>query len=521
MKTGNKRTSKFPDYGKRFQYVQRINNEDRLIQNQNENEQVFSGYHQLNLMNKTRIRLSNHAELSYTLNYSTTSDIPRYDRLIETDENGDLVAGDWFYGPQKWLSNSILVGLYDKTKFFDEARIQFTIQNLKESRNDRDFGSDLLRIRSEKVDVLTFNFDLEKIFNPKHTIFYGLEWFFNQVDSKAVKQDLVTGSEFPISPRYPNGGSDYSGLAAYLSHKWRPSTTITITSGLRYNQIWLEARYTDNNYPGGALNIFNVNNGALNGSLGVAWIPEESWQLNALFSTGFRAPNVDDIGKIFDGSNGIVTVPNSDLKPEYSYNTEIGFTKSIMDKLKISATGYLIFLDNAIIQDDFTYRGADSIYFDDELSKVQALVNAKSARIYGGNVQLDLALTPSFGFSSSYTITQGEDSENRPLRHTTPNFGYLSLTYRFKQLKSELNYRFSGKRKFEDLARSEQQKTHLYTTDGSLAWQTLNFSCSYHFSKALALTVGVDNIFNLHYRPYSSGISAAGRNYVIALKTSL
>ncbi len=521
LKTGNKRTSKFPDYGKRFQYVQRINNEDRVIQNQNENEQIFSGYHQLNLLSKTRIRLSSHAEISYTLNYSTTSDIPRYDRLIETDENGDLIAGDWFYGPQKWLSNSILVGLYDKTKFFDEARIQFTIQNLKESRHDRDFGSDLLRIRSEKVDVLTFNFDLEKIFNPKHTIFYGLEWFFNQVDSKAVKQDLVTGSEFPISPRYPNGGSDYSGLAAYLSHKWRPSTTITITSGLRYNQIWLEARYTDNNYPGGALNIFNVNNGALNGSLGVAWIPEQSWQFNALFSTGFRAPNVDDIGKIFDGSNGIVTVPNTDLKPEYSYNTEIGLTKSILDRLKISATGYLIFLDNAIIQGDFTYQGTDYIYFDDELSKVQALVNAESARIYGGNVQLDLALTPSFGFSSSYTITQGEDSENRPLRHTTPNFGYLSLTYRHKQLQSELNYRFSGKRKFEDLARSEQQKTHLYTTDGSLAWQTLNFSGSYHFSKALTLTVGIDNIFNLHYRPYSSGISAAGRNYVIALKTSL
>jgi len=521
LKTGNKRTSKFPDYGKRLQYVQRINNQDSVIQNPDENKQVFSGYHQLNLLNKLRFRLGNNAELSYTLNYSTTSDIPRYDRLIETDENGQLKAGDWFYGPQKWLSNSILVGLYSKNKFFDEARLQFTLQNIKESRHDRDFGSDLLRIRSEKVDVFTFNFDLEKIINSKHTIFYGTEWFYNQVDSKAVNKDLITGREYPGIPRYPDGGSEYSGLAVYFSHKWRPSEKVTVTSGLRYNQIWLEALYTDIKSPGGSLNKFEVNHGALNGSLGVAWLPEPSWQLNALFSTGFRAPNVDDIGKIFDGANGIVNVPNPQLQPEYSYNTEIGFSKSIRDKLKISATGYIIFLDNAIVQEDFTYQGKDYIYFDGEFSRVQTLVNTSSAHIYGGNIQLDFALSPSLGISSSYTITHGEDSDGHPLRHTTPNFGFLSFTHRYQQFRTELNFRFSNKRKFEDLAPSEQQKTHLYTTDGSLGWYTLNFSSSYHFNKAITLTAGVENIFNLHYRPYSSGISAAGRNYVIALKTSL
>ncbi len=521
LKTGNKRTNKFPDYGKRFQFVERINNEDKVIENPNVNEQIFSGYSQLNLLNKTRFRLSNHAELSYTLNYSTTSDIPRYDRLTETDKNGNLKAADWFYGPQKWLSNSILLGLYNKTKIYDAARIQFTYQNLQETRNDRKFGSDLLRIRSENVDILTFNFDLERIFNSKHTIFYGLEWFYNDVDSKAIKRNIITGNETPISPRYPDGGSDYSGLAAYVSHKWQPNATVAITSGLRYNQVWLKALYTDYYNPGGSLNAYKINNGAVNGSLGVAWIPTPSWQLNALFSTGFRAPNVDDIGKIFDGSNGIVTVPNTNLKPEYSYNTEIGFTKSIQDKLKISANAYIIYLNNAIIQDDFNYQGADSIYFDEEMSKVQALVNANSANIYGGNIQLEYALTPDLGFNSSYTITKGEDSENRPLRHTTPNFGYLSLTYRYKQLQTELNYKFSGKRKFEDLAPIEQLKTHLYTSDGSLAWQTLDIVGSYHFSKFLSLTMGVENIFNLHYRPYSSGISAAGRNFVISLKASL
>lgn len=520
LRTGNKRTDKFPDFGKRFEYVDRINNEDQVLQNSDVNEQVFSGYHQMNLLNKLKLRVGKSAEISYTLNYSTTSDIPRYDRLTETDETGHLKAGEWFYGPQKWLSNSIQLSLFKKNKFFDEARLQLTLQNIKESRNDRDFGEDQLRVRSEKVDVFTFNFDLEKNLNTKNILFYGIEWFHNHVNSTAVERDLITGIEVPAISRYPDGGSDYDGLAAYVSHKWKPTEKLSLTTGLRYNQMWLEALYNDFTAPGNSYSKFEMNNGAINGSIGVAWLPVPTWQINALFSTGFRAPNVDDIGKVFDGSNGIVTVPNTSLKPEYSYNSEIGFTKSIKEIFKISATGYFIFLNRAIRLDDFQYQGKDSIYFDGEYSKVQALMNANNAYIYGANVQLEAALSPNLGLRSSLTITEGEDSDGQPLRHTTPAFGYISLTYRYNQLQTELNYRFSGKRDYDDLAKSEQQKTHLYTSDGSLAWSTLNFTSSYHFSQSVSFTFGVENILNLHYRPYSSGISSAGRNYIIAMRAS-
>ena len=183
-------------------------------------------------------------------------------------------------------------------------------------------------------------------------------------------------------------------------------------------------------------------------------------------------------------------------------------------------TGYYTFLDNAIVQDNYSYQGFDSIYFDGEMSRVQAMVNTSSGRIYGGNIQMEWVVIPNLEFSTSYTITRGRDSHHRPLRHTTPDFGFLALDYRFKQFQSKLSYRFSGKRSFEDLPLSEQQKTHLYTSDGSLAWQTLNLSAAYHFSKTFTLTAGVENILDQHYRPYSSGISAPGRNYVMAFKLS-
>jgi hemoglobin/transferrin/lactoferrin receptor protein len=521
LKTGNNRTSKFPNYGKRFEYVDRINNEDQVVVNPDFNEQIFSGYHQLNFLNKTRFKIGNTSELIYALNYSTTSDIPRYDRLIETNDDGELKAAEWFYGPQKWLSNSLQFNVYQQKRLYDAARFILTLQNVKESRNDRNFGDALLRTRTDKVDVWTANFDLEKKLDQKHLLFYGLEWFYNQVTSTAVRRDPESSLTIPATSRYPEGGSEYAGLAAYVSHKYHPNQKVAVTTGIRYNLIWLEATYSNIYSPGNPTETFQVDNSAVNGSLGVAWLPGSNWQLNGLFSTGFRAPNIDDVGKIFNGSNGIVTVPNASLRPEYSYNLEIGLNKSVRDKLNIAVTGYYTFLDNAIVQDNFTYQGFDSIFFDGEISKVQALVNTSSGKIYGGNIQMEYAILSNLGLKASYTITQGEDSENRPLRHTTPDFGFMAVDYRFKQFRGELSYRFSGKRSFEDLPLSEQQKTHLYTSDGSLAWQTLNFRSAYHINKNFTVTAGVENIFDQHYRPYSSGISAPGRNFIFSVKASL
>lgn len=519
LKTGAERDDDFPDFGKRFNYIQRVGDQDILVANSDVDEQIFSGYHQLNLLNKSRLRLGENLDLTYTFNYSTTSDVPRYDRLTETDDQGDFIAAEWFYGPQKWLTNSIQVNGYYKNKLFDAVRLIAGWQVLEESRNDRDIGDNRLRTRTEEVDVVTVNLDLEKKIKPNQELFYGLEWFYNHVTSSGIRRNLLTGDVTPTTPRYPDGGSQYAGLAGYVSHSWSTSDKFRITSGLRYNQIWLNARLRDS----GALNFpfeeFQIRNRAVNGNLGFVWTPTDSWQLSLLYSTGFRAPNIDDVGKIFDGSNGIVTVPNPNLRSEFTYNGELSIAKSIEDRLKLTVTGYFTFLDNAIVQDDFSFNGSDSIFFDGEISRVQALVNASSAQIYGASLQLNYALHPNLNFEGNFTFSEGEDSDNRPLRHTTPNFGSFNLTYRYQKLRCALQLRFSGKRTFDELSLGEQQKTHLYTSDGALSWQVLNFRSSYQFTKNVGLSMGIENIFDRHYRPYSSGISAAGRNFIFSLNT--
>ena len=55
-----------------------------------------------------------------------------------------------------------------------------------------------------------------------------------------------------------------------------------------------------------------------------------NWKFN--LSTAFRAPNIDDIGKVFDSEPGSVVVPNNDLKPEYAYGGELGLTLNFNKK---------------------------------------------------------------------------------------------------------------------------------------------------------------------------------------------
>ncbi len=521
LKTGSQRSSDFPDFGKRKFYVETIGGEDRIVTNRDENVQVGSGYDQLNVLQKFGYKLNKNITLGYSFNFSTTSDIPRYDRLIETDDNGLPIMSEWYYGPQNWMMHSLKAKIINGQGFFDKATITLGYQNVEESRNSRNYQDPLLSVRTENVDIFTSNFDFNKTISHRSKLFYGFEGLYNKVNSSAFRRNIVDGTISSLSTRYPSGGSDYTSLATYASLQHRFSQRLTVNAGIRFSFVALTARVNDEDILDLEFDKLDIANGALNGSLGLVYSPNEKWSINWITSTGFRAPNVDDVGKVFDGANGIVTVPNPDLKPEYSHNTELTIERTFGKSLQFSGTGFVTYLNNAIVQRDFTFNGQDSILFGGELSAVEALVNAGGAVIYGGSLSLIWDISPKFSFASSLTVTTGEDlRNNEPLRHTTPAFTKSRLQFKSKKFKGELSIITSAGRAFENLAPSERNKTHLYTSDGALAWQTLNFKSAYTFNETFQITGGVENIFDQHYRPYSSGISAPGRNFSLALRVN-
>ena len=70
------------------------------------------------------------------------------------------------------------------------------------------------------------------------------------------------------------------------------------------------------------------------------------------------------------------------------------------------------------------------------------------------------------------------------------------------------------------LLQKERNKPHLYSNVGSLAWYTLNLRASYQINKFLGINAALENMLDHHYRTYSSGISAPGRNFIISLRAN-
>jgi len=242
--------------------------------------------------------------------------------------------------------------------------------------------------------------------------------------------------------------------------------------------------------------------------------------MDILVSTGFRAPNVDDAGKLFDSEPYNIIVPNPNLKPENVYNIDYGIQRNFGRKSKLDFTLFYSYLTDIIVRRNYTFNGQDSIIYDGVKSRVQALTNAESGQIYGFSLFLLSELSDYWALSSSLTITKGQDNEGYSIRHAPPLFGQTSLEYKFKKFHTEFYVKYNGAIKFEDLAPSEQNKTDLYTADGSLAWFTVNTRFSYYINENFSTNFAVENILDKNYRTYSSGISAPGINVIFSMKVS-
>lgn len=246
-------------------------------------------------------------------------------------------------------------------------------------------------------------------------------------------------------------------------------------------------------------------------------------------SSGFRSPNIDDLGKVFDSEPGAVVVPNPGLKPEYAYNAEIGIAKVFDDLLKIDATAYYTILQDAMVRRDYSLNGKDSIIYDGEMSRVQAIQNAAEAFVYGLQIGFELKLPKGFGISSRFNYQKGEDElddgTKSPSRHAPPWFGVTRLTYNAQKLNMQFYAIYSGEKSYDEMPVEERGKTYMYAIDDngnpySPGWLTMNYKAMYQLNDHLTITAGLENILDKRYRPYSSGIVASGRNFVLGVRAS-
>ncbi|WP_066222410.1 TonB-dependent receptor [Formosa haliotis] len=518
-----------PDDYLRPEYVVTENGEDKIVQNPNPKVQVPTGYSQINLMQKVRFEPKNNLNFNLGLYYSTTTDYSRYDRLLRY-KGDDLRSAEWYYGPQRWfMSNFQITKLSSHSAFFDKFQANIAYQNFQESRVDRDYQSPIRNSTEEHVDAISANIDFEKQLSLKSQLFYGLEYVYNKIHSYGEQENIEDNTTIAAISRYPNG-SDWASMSAYTSLKYKPSKYFVLQTGLRYNYVLAHANFQENNV---FLNLpfetSEVNTGALTGTAGISWNPAEiiQWKLN--FSTAFRAPNIDDLGKVFDSEPGAVVVPNNDIKPEYAYTGDLGVRLNFDNKVVLDAATYYTYLEDALVRRDFELNGDSMIDYNGEESRVQAIQNAAEARIYGFEVGVQIHFSEALKLTSQYNIISGfemEDDEKLPLRHAAPDFGNTHIIWESNKFSIDAYAMYNDEMSYDDLAPSEQSKDYMYAKDENgnpytPSWYTLNLRTQYQFSPAFTFTASLENITDQRYRPYSSGISGAGRNLILAVRYSI
>lgn len=508
-------------------YQDRINGIDTVLINSDSKVQKKSGYSQLNFMQKILFTPVNDWVFDYGFHYSTSSDVTRYDRLIRP-KGSTLRSAEWYYGPQDWMMNSLALTNYTPNSLYDLSKVIIAYQNFEESRHDRNLNASDKTNRIEKVNAFSLNFDLIKKINENSNLFYGAEVILNKVASSGTTENINTGVILPDAARYPDG-STWNSYGVYLTYKNKLSTEFILQTGVRYNYVTLDAAFDTTYYPF-PFTTANMKTGAVTGNAGLVWHPQIDWQFNFNLSTGFRAPNVDDLGKVFDSEPGSVVVPNPDLKPEYAYSAELGLMKIFSNLLEFDIAGYYTYLDNALVRRDYTLNGMDSLIYDGTMSKVQAIQNAAYAYIWGIEAALEINFASYFTFKSQFNYQKGKEEDDAgdvtPLRHSAPWFGRSEVAFRQDKIGASIYVIYNGEISYKDLSPSEYDKDYLYAKDASgniysPSWYTLNLKVSYLLHDDVELYFGIENITDQRYRPYSSGITAAGRNLIGSLRLNI
>lgn len=493
LKMGKNRLHGYDDWG----------TEEHIV---NENEQLKTAYDQFDFVQKIRFNANQYLSLKLNLQFSTSTNINRFDQLNDIN-NGIPKYEEWYYGPQKRFLTSLGSEYQRKSLFYDSFNNITSFQQIDESRNSKKPNSTLIE-RLEKVSVFANTTDFIKKWGYK-TLNYGLDLQHNIVES--------TSSE-GSSTRYADGGSELSSISVYSQYKHPFGNRSFFSAGLRYNMSSLDADFIEiqeYNFP---FEEISLENSALTSSAGVFVDFNKGWEGRLSFATGFRSPNVDDVTKVF-AKSGTLTVPNESLSPEYSNNYEVGLSKRF-GKSYIDGTYFYTQLKDAIVKKPYVLNGQDSLVYDGELLPLYANTNSQEAYVFGYSIQTYLQINDKWSTTHSCTYTYGKDkTEDVFLDHIPPLYGKSQLDFLSRKTKSKtsLVVYYNAWKKASEYSPNGSDNPEEATVDGTPSWWTLNLNYSVPLNDKIIAQLNVENILDVHYKTYSSGISAPGRNVILSI----
>ena len=528
LRIGGNRSSKYDaNYALRPEYVIPGNatSEDEIVSNDDPLRLVSTAYTQYDITQKFKFQPSKNLSLIWNNQFSTSSNIPRYDALTEIS-GGSLRYSEWNYGPQKrFLSSLSLKYVPSANKFYEKAQLIVAYQNVDEIRISSRYKSDLIAEQKENLNIVNTTLD----FNGKsgaHQWYFGADANYNLLDSKAFESRYADPLKREAGlTRYPNGSGQSISSGIYAQYYLIPTSWYKFNFGVRYDYNQLNVVFDQDNifqWPDYFYDGITNRNHAFNSSTGVHVKLPQNFKIRALVGSSFRAPNIDDISKIRLNSDEI-SIPNDVLKPEKSLNAELSLAYSTKHT-NTSVTAFYTFLSDAIVRQDFALPNGDRMYITEgDTFNIVANVNSDNATIQGISFNLNQKINKSLTIDGSLNFTKGDiivsEGELAPLAHIPPTYGRLFVQFDQKKWRARVGTRFNGTK---DILRfgGSTDNPEFATQTGSLSWYTIHATVDYAILPAFSIQLGVDNALDQFYVPFASGVPGAGRHLSATLRGS-
>ena len=528
LKMGSRYPEKYPNFGRRSQYIETRDGIDRIVTNPDERIQKFSGYQQWDITQKLLYKQNDRITHSLNLQLSNTNDIPRYDRLQDRRNFGGSIGttlrfAEWYYGPQfrsliayqtQWMINAQ-----------QEVNLQVCHQFVKESRQTREYlRYDRFDSRREEIGIWGFNFDgRTKKRNDEFT--YGLDGQWNDLQSEADRTDLRTGNKTALDSRYPDGKNNMFYLGVYGQHlrKFKNSKWV-LNDGIRIQSTSLRSTIENNSFFRFPFSEIEQKNLTAIGNVGIVYNPSASMRTAFHLSSGFRTPNIDDAARIFESSTSQrrLILPNPNIRPERTYNADLNWILRIDNKIRFEGALFYTLYRDAITLAPFQLNGSDSVDYNGSRAAVFANQNARKGYLFG--IQARIFIQVNKQWSIDNTITQNEGRYQTaggeiPLDHIPPVFGRSGLQYQNKRVQAEAFLLFNGWKRLQDYNLDGEDNLQYATPDGMPSWMTINLRFQVEVSKQIQIQGSLENLTDRNYRVFASGLSAPGRSWMITVRS--
>jgi hemoglobin/transferrin/lactoferrin receptor protein len=447
-----------------------------------------SGYDEFAFDTKLKFGLSQHANLMLAHQFVRQQHVPVYHKIML--ENFSVNE----FHPQQRMLNYARLEVEGKHPLAKEMRFIASWQRSLEGRHSRKNGSSILRKEKDEVNTLGFTADIFSHINNWWSANTGLELYADKVHSSMNDMHVETGTTVAKRGLYPEGAG-YGNYSAYSIHHLQYKKWI-LDAGLRFNTFRISIQDS-------SLGNVRITPSALVSNLALLYSLSSRHHAYISFSSGYRAPNVDDMGTL-----GIVDfryeLPASGLRPEKSQHSELGY-KFSGGKISGTVAVYYMHLRHLITRIKVDGQSINGY-------PVYKKENTESAYIKGFEAEADWRISKSLRTVAGLAYAHGVNLvRNEPLRRIPPFNGRLLTTYARKRWHASVEYLVAGSQR--RLAQGDKDDNRI-PRGGTPGWQVLNLYAGYRANHFI-LNAGVNNIFNEDYRTHGSGINGIGRSLAV------